>query len=354
MSIQANEPTPRKPLRLWPGVAAAVLLLFIRFVLPVVAPKAEFFGMDTGILAILGGLVLAVVIVLWWLLFSRAPWFERLGALAVMIVAVVATRPLTDISIQNGMMGRMFFIYAVPPTITLALVAWAVASRRLSRVRGAPRWSWRSCWAALVWTLVRTNGILGGAADLAWRWTPSAEQRLLAQGETDPLPPAAPAETVKEPVAAEAANPAAPAPAPGATKTEPTAPATAKDADRAVGQRSRTEASRMARLSRARSGRRRSSRADQHRLGDIAAGRDVAPAHRPWLVVIRGPGGSLLHPRAARPPRGRHVLQGQHRPAGLETSRRGEILGVERWHWSARDARHSATVASTRWVEPES
>ena len=228
--MNTNSSLPRKPLRLWPGVAAAVLLLLIRFVLPVVAPKAEFFGMDAGILAILGGLVGALVIVLWWTFFSRAPWFERLGALAVMIVAVVATRPLTDISIQNGMMGRMFFIYAVPPTITLALVAWAVASRRLSQGPRRAALVVAILMGCLVWTLVRTNGILGGAADLAWRWTPTAEQRLLAQGETDPQPPAVPAETVKEPVAAEAANPAAPAPAPGATKTEPTAPAKAETA----------------------------------------------------------------------------------------------------------------------------
>ena len=202
--------TPRKPLRLWPGVAVAVLLLFVRFILPVVAPKAELFGMDAGVLAILGGLVGALVIVLWWLFFSRAPWLERLGALAVMIVAVVATRPLTDISIQNGMMGNMFFIYAVPSTIALALVAWAVASRRLSQGPRRAALVVAILAGCLVWTLVRTNGILGGAADLAWRWTPSAEERLLAQGETDPPPPSPPAEAVKEPVTAEVAKPAEP------------------------------------------------------------------------------------------------------------------------------------------------
>ena len=226
--MNSNISTSRKPLRLWPGVAAAVLLLLVRFVLPVVAPKAEFFGMDAPLVAILGGLVLALVIVIWWTFFSRAPWSERLLALAVIVVAVAATRPLTHISIQNGMMGRMYFIYAVPSTIALALVAWAAATRRLS---GGPRRA-AMVMAILigcaVWMLVRTNGILGGVADLEWRWTASAEERLLAQGEADPPPPTAPPETVKEPVAAEVAKPAAPpASAPEATKTEPAAPAKA-------------------------------------------------------------------------------------------------------------------------------
>ncbi|HJR59328.1 MAG TPA: PQQ-binding-like beta-propeller repeat protein [Vicinamibacterales bacterium] len=225
-----SEPTSRKPLRLWPGVVAAVLLVLVRFVLPVVAPKAEFFGMDAPLVAILGGLVIALAIIIWWVFFSRAPWSERLGAVAVMVVAVVATWPFIHISIQNGMMGRMFFIYAVPSTITLALVAWAVASRRLS---GGPR---RAAMVVAiligcaVWILARTDGILGGVADLKWRWTPSAEERLLALGEADPpQPPAAPAGTPREPVAAEAARPAAP-PVPAATKTESAPPATAKTA----------------------------------------------------------------------------------------------------------------------------
>ena len=37
-------------------------------------------------------------------------------------------------------------------------------------------------------TLVRTNGLSGDAAsDFEWRWTPTAEQRLLARGADDPL-----------------------------------------------------------------------------------------------------------------------------------------------------------------------
>ena len=32
--MNTNEPTPRKPLRLWPGVAAAVLLVLVGYVSP--------------------------------------------------------------------------------------------------------------------------------------------------------------------------------------------------------------------------------------------------------------------------------------------------------------------------------
>ena len=38
--VQASEPTPQKPLRLWPGVALAVLLLLFKFGVPIVAPDA--------------------------------------------------------------------------------------------------------------------------------------------------------------------------------------------------------------------------------------------------------------------------------------------------------------------------
>src|SRR5271169_1185578 len=66
----------RKPLRLWPGVVIAILLGLARFVVPVVVPDFMMYG-------VLGGFAGGALVFVWWLLFSRAVWFERLGAIAL-------------------------------------------------------------------------------------------------------------------------------------------------------------------------------------------------------------------------------------------------------------------------------
>src|SRR5437867_7671908 len=104
---QADNPTLKKPLRLWPGVLAVVLQWLVWFVLPMAVPGAMLYGVLAGVL---GGLV----IVVWWLFFSRAPWSERVGALVVMIAALFATSRIVHESIANGMMGMMLPISAIP------------------------------------------------------------------------------------------------------------------------------------------------------------------------------------------------------------------------------------------------
>jgi outer membrane protein assembly factor BamB len=196
-NAQTNEPTPRKPLRLWPGVVAVIVQWLLFFVVPVV----PVFPPEVTMLGAIGGLVGgAVAIVVWWVFFSRARWSERLGAIVLMIVAVMATRPFLHRSIQNGMMGMMIYVYVIPG-LSLALVSGAAVGRRLS---AGPR---RAAMAAAIvlacgaWMLLRTDGIFVGRAQLAWRWTPTAEERLLAQAQAGDEP-TAPAPLAAAPPAA--------------------------------------------------------------------------------------------------------------------------------------------------------
>src|SRR5262245_19974672 len=113
-----------RPLRLWPGVIAVALQWLMGFGLRFVAPEVFMFLM-IGIL----GCSLAVLV--WWLFFSRAPWVERLGAIALMVVLVAATKRVVHPSIAGGMMGMMLPVFSIP-VLSLALVVAAAAGRRLS------------------------------------------------------------------------------------------------------------------------------------------------------------------------------------------------------------------------------
>jgi outer membrane protein assembly factor BamB len=79
----------------------------------------------------IGSVFGALAIIVWWLFFSRAPWSERLGAIILMIVGLLVTSRLVHASIAGGAMGALLYVLAIP-VLALALVVWAVASRRLS------------------------------------------------------------------------------------------------------------------------------------------------------------------------------------------------------------------------------
>lgn len=225
--------TLRPDLRLWPGVIAALLLCLLRFVTPVVLPDIALYGF-------LGAMVCALVIVVWWLFFSRAPWIERVGAIAVMVIALYATSRVVHISIRTAMMGNMLPVYSIfvlPP----ALVLWATAtSRRSNPVRRV----WlvvTICLTCGAFTLLRTDGVKGFGSQLTWRWSKTAEERLLAQTANEavssplPVPATSPAPaTAPKTTTAPAASAASQKLADAATSTRPverTAPSVAARTD---------------------------------------------------------------------------------------------------------------------------
>ena len=253
----------QRPLRLWPGIAAAAVVvigLLITAALPIAA-EYSLIATAVGVFAI----------ILWWLFFSRAPWLERVGALVLMVVAMAAVRPFIHASIAGGAQGGLQYVLSMLP-MSLLLVAWAAGTRHLSPAARRASMAVAILAGGASIALLRTDGI-GGATmfELRWRWTPTAEERLLAEAKDDPIaPPARPA-PIAEPVA-----PAA------------TSPETRRDraCRRRGGSRARAKAGRVARVPRTRTQRSGPGREDRERLVGLAAHRAVAPPDWPWLVVV--------------------------------------------------------------------
>ena len=214
-TAQTEEPTSRK-LRLWPGIVIVVILFVFRIGVKALVPGIEGFGY-----AVLGSLACMLLIILWWLFFSRARWSERLGAVGVIAATLVAIWFLK----HDSMWLQWLFAYAVP-LLALAFVTWAVVTRRMT---GGIRFVTMIATivvACSVWLLVRQDGMNGDhIASFGWRWSASAEERLLAQNaELPTAPPAAPG-TSAPPATTTASPSASVAPATEAAK-ESTAPAT--------------------------------------------------------------------------------------------------------------------------------
>ena len=196
-----------KPLRLWPGVVIALLVVFVRFIVPTMLP----YGFAIGLLGSAAGGALMVV---WWLFFSRAPWLERFLALALFAVAISATVAVAHPSLDDAMVAML-----VPGTLVPTFVAWAWLTRRASTGRRRATMVIPIVLGCVVWTLVRNKGvIIDAGAQVAWRWTPTAEERLLAESRTEtPVvesgPAAAPVAPAVEPKALPASAPTPP-PAP--------------------------------------------------------------------------------------------------------------------------------------------
>ena len=175
---QSNDTPARKPIRLWPALA----IIAIQIAGIALAPVLFEDPMLARIGSVVGG---AVLIVLWWLLFSRVPWLERIGGVVLMVPLALLTKRVADISIAGAGQGFLVYIMAVP-LLAFGLVLWAASTRRLNT--GARR-------AALVAILVmactpilliRTDGV-GGPNPFHWRWTPTAEEVLLAQAKDEPM-----------------------------------------------------------------------------------------------------------------------------------------------------------------------
>ena len=124
----------------------------------------------------LGPAVGGILILLWWLTLSRARWTERVLGLVGTVVAVGLTIALAD----RSMVGVPVIIVTIP----MGMTAFALAAILCRNRRSLQRVCIVLFMAALGFgftTLLRGEGVWGnGSLGLAWRFSDSPEQRLVA------------------------------------------------------------------------------------------------------------------------------------------------------------------------------
>lgn len=166
--------------RLWPLVVIMVLQWLIVLVPGWVAPATmiHFYAGSFG--PLVGTLAVAI----WWLFASRLRWADRLLGLVIFVAAIVVTNLLVHPSFNVFLL----LVYALP-IATTALAIWLVATPFL-------RWPMRRAGLLLVvlvvlggFLLVRYDGVTGSfSAKFPWRWSPSEEERFLAERGDRQLP----------------------------------------------------------------------------------------------------------------------------------------------------------------------
>ena len=164
-------------LRLWPAVVAIVLQWLIILVPTILAPGSfpHFAGM------VIGPLTALVLLVLWWLFFSRVPWKDRLVGIALMGVVLVVVGYAVHPTMRAGML-----LYVLPLASTaLVVTLWCTAMSPWSRRRWLAATAFFTACAA--WLLVRSHGMDGSMnSDFGWRWGPTSEEKFLARADTEP------------------------------------------------------------------------------------------------------------------------------------------------------------------------
>jgi len=175
--ISANKVRIR-PLRIWP-----VLVLLAGMVITRLLPRfIEDGPANIWMSAAFGPPICGLLIVVWWLLFSRATWQERLMGFA----GVVGTAALTMAVMDKSMRGPAFLVLTIP----MGTAAYGLASLVFGRILSFRRTVIAVVFAGLGFgfsTLLKSDGMWGNfAVDLQWRWMQSREDQILTNRSQQP------------------------------------------------------------------------------------------------------------------------------------------------------------------------
>lgn len=168
------------PVRIWPGVVIIIALWAVRIWggMGEGSPGKFFFAF------VIAPLLATVGLLLWWLLLSRVRWSDRgliVGAYAVLAGLAVA--------ICGQDFPLMALILYALPVVGSVWVGWLVLSLGMAWPLRRALLLTSLALAFGAFTLLRVDGMDGAfAATFNWRWTPTAEQKLLAELSNTPAP----------------------------------------------------------------------------------------------------------------------------------------------------------------------
>lgn len=184
--LSSGTPSPTLMHALWPALFVALYWLAYAGIGLVDQPMFTTFLWRIGLM-----LLLTVTMSIWWLANRRIGWIERI---AVPIVAI-ASAAVATLFLHKSVLPPSVLI----PTGQALITAWAIWYVITLAAPPTLRMVGLIAMGVLFWvpmTQVRMEGLRGdGGADLFWRSTPTAEEKLLAELKTAPpaeSPPATP------------------------------------------------------------------------------------------------------------------------------------------------------------------
>ena len=180
-SISPVTAPPPQTLRLWPGVALVVVLWLFQIwaITGEASPTKFFFGMVITPFAVVCGLLL------WWLFASRLPWFDRLLVAGTFLVVTTLT-----VVVSRTTFPAMAMVVYAAPVVATAWVGWLLVTFMFY-------WPFRRLGVQLIfltmgiiYSLLRVDGMDGSfKPKFSWRWSPTAEQQMLAELKTNSVQP---------------------------------------------------------------------------------------------------------------------------------------------------------------------
>lgn len=176
-SNSPSKPSTVRALRVWPGVVLVVAMIAARFVPAFLEGGLAKYWM----VAMMGPMACCALLVIWWLVVSRATWKERVFGFLGLVAAFVMT-----VALVEPLMRGPGTIYV---TLPMGMTAFVVGATLFQKRRPLARTSAALLLAAAGFgfsTLLRNDGMDGEyQLTLHWRWAPTAEEQMLTARKTD-------------------------------------------------------------------------------------------------------------------------------------------------------------------------